>query len=1132
MSAAISAIQKLTSKFRRTLSVMAVLALAFNPMMPLVSLVPVQAASTPAVANQSTGENFTNLQDAIDDSNTSNGDIIEMNEDLTTTEQVTVDKELTIDGNNFTLTADFIKTTNDNNSALGVQANNVVISELSVIGQQNPASSDLHGINVFNSTNVVVKDVSSSNFRSGLLYVSSTGTIRNITTSGNIWHAINVDRSSDSSLPGSNVTIEGENSHAENSPDPTNDFIDGSTVPHLFQDDATDSEITINDADNQYFLNEVSFRGNIALLGTLNAGPSRAETTEEVVTQMTAPGYDQEGWWINRDVDNATPIEFTEGEASIGDGSIYVLPLAGTSNPDAKFIGEYFVLDEMRNIESISYNFMIGSGGDSSDANEFYMNVYANFPGNTSDYYNCKYDVVPEIGSTSNWTTVTFNPAEAITSTGNVTGTNCPDRPLAMGAKATIRAVAINLGDSSDNDAGLDGYFDNVVLTKATTQTTFDFEVIGQPQGLTVTQDGVDFGCNGVTNQRDITRSWNDVNGAFSYNYQLTDNIAEGVDHDRTSTDSEFSGTLRNNDATYSFRVQAVNSNGDVSEWSEWCGVTLDREAPVSAPTITNPGSRTWHRSTPIVNSWTSVTDQSGIDYYQVAYRYDDGHTFSNSTCPGEEINGETLSGCRNTSNTSRNHTPAASEQMGVTLWVRAVDNAGNIGSWSESVHYYYDSTNPATNIVVGGFEDNANRLTDHEFTVGGTATDNLSLNRVYIQLVNRQDNKRYGGATIHLIGEGASSNWSKTYNANVMNLPDGDYAAHVSVVDRAGNTASAGWTDDFTVDGSAPSVPSNLSPGDGAALNSSDLFVDWSESTDNFTDQNDISYEYRLFLDEIDANNYEDSSDDSRFEEDYTGSTRHPSSGFAPGTPEDTYFWKIRACDQAGNCSDWSSVWEFTIDNTAPILSGLTAIENENDTVTLTVEDDGTANAVTFTVGGEVFGDDADEDVVEDPDGTWTATVGPLAPGTYTIVANATDASGNETDDGPDTEITLEDNLVGVGDPEAALSDNDEQQDDDAVPAGNETGPVEFAAITAGEQFAQAAVPDADDDDQVEVLGVQDSDEDGDTLQATSDQPDDADDAANGENDGLPVWWWLLILAAILGSLWLIIARRGGNDE
>jgi hypothetical protein len=108
----------------------------------------------------------------------------------------------------------------------------------------------------------------------------------------------------------------------------------------------------------------------------------------------------------------------------------------------------------------------------------------------------------------------------------------------------------------------------------------------------------------------------------------------------------------------------------------------------------------------------------------------------------------------------------------------------------------------------------------------------------------------------------------------------------------------------------------------------------------------------------------------------------------------------------------------------------------------------------------------------------------------------------------------------------------NSDDNQDDPEPEGNETGPVEFAAITAGEQFAQTAVPDANDDDQVEVLGVQDSDEDGDTLQATSDQPDDADDAANGENDGLPVWWWLLILAAILGSLWLIIARRGGNDE
>src|SRR5690606_29391479 len=122
----------------------------------------------------------------------------------------------------------------------------------------------------------------------------------------------------------------------------------------------------------------------------------------------------------------------------------------------------------------------------------------------------------------------------------------------------------------------------------------------------------------------------------------------------------------------------------------------LDQEAP-EAPAITSPTPRQWFKSTPIVNSWSEANDDHGVDYYQVGYLYDDGHTFGNSTCEDEKIDGVELSGCRDVHGTSRDHTPNNDEQGGVTIWVRAVDNAGNIGPWSKSVHYYYDHEAPAT---------------------------------------------------------------------------------------------------------------------------------------------------------------------------------------------------------------------------------------------------------------------------------------------------------------------------------------------------------------------------------------------------------------------------------------------------
>lgn len=218
-------------------------------------------------------------------------------------------------------------------------------------------------------------------------------------------------------------------------------------------------------------------------------------------------------------------------------------------------------------------------------------------------------------------------------------------------------------------------------------------------------------------------------------------------------------------------KESAAPANGNI--------YVLDTIAPTK-PTITAPGARTWHKTAPITNSWTASTDANGVAKYQVEYIYDDDHTFVGG--PYREVPG---------TQTSRTHAPATSEQGGVTIRVRAIDFAGNASAWSSPVHYYYDAANPATDIAVSA-------VVDGEFTVSGTATDKLALNRVYVQLVSRVSGQRCGGTTISLIGQGAMVNWSQQYDIATLGCPEGNYAAHVSVVDMAGNTSSAGWTDDF----------------------------------------------------------------------------------------------------------------------------------------------------------------------------------------------------------------------------------------------------------------------------------------------------------------------------------------------
>lgn len=263
-----------------------------------------------------------------------------------------------------------------------------------------------------------------------------------------------------------------------------------------------------------------------------------------------------------------------------------------------------------------------------------------------------------------------------------------------------------------------------------------------------------------------------DANGDFSYNLTVPANIEDGQ---------------------YSLWYVGTDFTGGVSTRTERKFV-IDNTAPTK-PTITTPVERQWFKAAPITNAWTASTDANGIAKYQVAYAYADGHSFANSTCPGAQISGVNVY-CRDTSGTSRSHQPALSEQGKVTIWVRAFDNAGNTSDWSKSVTYNYDATSPTTNIVVSS-------VADGKFTVSGHASDNIDLNRVYVQLVNRETSQRYGGTTVNLIGQGKDADWSVEYN--IADLPEGNYAAHVSATDMAGNSGTAGWTANFFVDNTAP---------------------------------------------------------------------------------------------------------------------------------------------------------------------------------------------------------------------------------------------------------------------------------------------------------------------------------------
>ncbi|MCL4208400.1 hypothetical protein KJZ63_02070 [Patescibacteria group bacterium] len=197
------------------------------------------------------------------------------------------------------------------------------------------------------------------------------------------------------------------------------------------------------------------------------------------VSADTALGEDEPGWLFNRDLNTSTEFEFNTDSASIGSGSLYVLPIS--DNPADKFVGENFINTKIANVNSINYDFKVGSGGTNDDKQHFYMNVYANF-GVSADnkFYDCRYNVVPSMGSTTDFTTVTFDPNAVYPVTQSISSPfTCPASPADMdslSANSTIRMFALNVGDTSANDQGLDGYLDKVVVNTDTDVTTYDFE--------------------------------------------------------------------------------------------------------------------------------------------------------------------------------------------------------------------------------------------------------------------------------------------------------------------------------------------------------------------------------------------------------------------------------------------------------------------------------------------------------------------------------------------------------------------------------------------------------------------------------------------------------------------------------
>ena len=197
---------------------------------------------------------YSTIQAAIDAAN--NGDEIEIQSDITVTQQVNVNKDVTIDGNGFTVTPTFFKTSNSNNASFGIHSSGVTIKNLTIDGT---LGTNLHGINIYMVNGVLLDSVSVlNNDYAGIVVNGSIVTVNNIITAGNGWGGINVDQGT-SVTTEAKLIVNGTSSHNE--------------AAHIWIDDAR-KVVSVVDNLNQYDITVQGHKRIYVLKTSSSSNPS------------------------------------------------------------------------------------------------------------------------------------------------------------------------------------------------------------------------------------------------------------------------------------------------------------------------------------------------------------------------------------------------------------------------------------------------------------------------------------------------------------------------------------------------------------------------------------------------------------------------------------------------------------------------------------------------------------------------------------------------------------------------------------------------------------------------------------------------------------------------------------------
>ena len=401
----------------------------------------------------------------------------------------------------------------------------------------------------------------------------------------------------------------------------------------------------------------------------------------------------------------------------------------------------------------------------------------------------------------------------------------------------------------------------------------------GENTEVTITWSAMQVTLLSPANEQVLTSNtpmfdWSDVSAVVSYELQAAGSGSfTGLQINQSELDSShYAVTEGLDDGTWYWRVRARDEQGNPGVWSGVWSFTIDTES-LSAPQLSSPANESVLTDSLPEFDWSDV---SGASVYQL--QLDSTAVFSEPVLSDSVL-------------TASHYTAAAALSDGMWYWrVRAGNSQGNWGGWSSVWSFAVDSKGPAAPELSS--PEHATVLSDSAPAFDWVDVSDASVYEIQIDESQTFDNPVIDDSTLSSSGYPSG-----------RSLSDGQYYWRVRAGDSHGNWGDWSVVWSFNIDTRAPTVPQLTVPEDAAIVLSDELNFSWTRIDD--------ASGYELQVD-----------DDSSFASlalqasDLDDNAYSLSNSLTGGS----YFWRVRAQDNAGNRSDWSRLGAFTLIETGTV--------------------------------------------------------------------------------------------------------------------------------------------------------------------------------------------------------------------